>query len=230
MSRNTGDQVSAINAAIDSRLGETATWQMWPGGWPGQIENCLVDAVFSANARYGKPATKDRRATGVHAVLASLRSKRTEEPLDDLKALATLLDRDPGALGSRQLSPGTKVLKEETVRRAADVLLQYRVRTSADLAAALASDEALRKGPPQRVPGVGPVTWEYFLMLAGHQGIKADRMVMGFVNSALDDARLGSVDSTGASQLLKDIATKRGVAQVDLDHAIWSVQRQRHDP
>ncbi len=229
MPRTHGDQVSAINAAIDSRLGEVATWEMWPGGWPGQIEMCLVDAIFSANAKYGRPATEDRRATGVHAVLASLRSKRSEEPLDDLKALATLIDRESGALGSRQLSPGTKVLKDETVRRAAEVLLQYRVRTSVDLAAALASDEALRKGPPQRVPGVGSVTWEYFLMLAGHQGIKADRMVVGFVNSALDDALLGSVDSTGASQLLKDIAAKRGVAQVDLDHAIWSVQRKRHD-
>ena len=229
MSRTNGDEIFAVGAAIDSHLGKVATWTTWPGGWPGQLELCLVDAIFSANAKYGRPATEDRRATGVHAVLDSLRSKRSEEPLDDLQALARLLDRDPGALGSRQLSPGTKVLKEETVRRAADVLLQHRVQTSADLAAALASDDALRRGPPQRVQGVGSVTWEYFLMLAGHQGIKADRMILRFVSSALDGADLTPVDSKGASELLKDIAERRGVAQVDLDHAIWSFQRGLRD-
>lgn len=121
------------------------------------------------------------------------------------------------------------MLKDETVRRAAEVLLRYRVRTSVDLAAALGSHGGPSQGASpacarSRIGDVG-----YFLMLAGHQGIKADRMVVGFVNSALDDALLGSVDSTGVSQLLKDIAAKCGVAQVDLDHAIWSVQRKRHD-
>lgn len=29
-----------------------ATWAEWPGGWPGEIEVALIDAVFSIQSRY----------------------------------------------------------------------------------------------------------------------------------------------------------------------------------
>lgn len=40
---------------------------VWPGGWPGQIEAALLDAVFSIRARYGSPTT------GVRAVVSRWR-------------------------------------------------------------------------------------------------------------------------------------------------------------
>jgi hypothetical protein len=33
--------------------------------------------------------------------------------------------------------------------------------------------------------GLGPVTWDYFLMLVGHDGVKADTLVTRFVTEAL---------------------------------------------
>lgn len=57
----TGD-VERLLASIDSRVGQAIPG--CPGGWPGQIEAALLDAVFSIQARYGGPTT------GVRGVVA----------------------------------------------------------------------------------------------------------------------------------------------------------------
>lgn len=57
--------------------------EVWPGGWPGEIEAALIDAVLSIHARYGQPST------GVRGAVARYRQACGEEPLDDLARLAT---------------------------------------------------------------------------------------------------------------------------------------------
>ena len=46
-------------------------WKRWPGGWPGDIESALVDAVFSARAIY---KTKDGR--GIYARVVDWQATR----------------------------------------------------------------------------------------------------------------------------------------------------------
>ncbi len=97
-------------AAVEREIIGNDSWTEWRGGWPGQIEMCLVDSIYSANARYGTPATGGRAATGVREVLATLRARRGVEVLDDLIALAEVLRSGKvPVLGNSQRPPGTVV-------------------------------------------------------------------------------------------------------------------------
>lgn len=73
------------------------------------------------------------------------------------------------------------------------------------------------------VLGLGWITSEYFHMLLGTPGVKADAMVERFVNAALADAKLNKVDNRTARELL--IATHthdpRGADLTAFEHAIW---------
>src|SRR3954454_24846123 len=60
-----------------------ATPDAWPGGWPGEVEAALIDAVFSVRARYGNRTS----GTGVYGAVTRWRAHRTV-PADDLAALA----------------------------------------------------------------------------------------------------------------------------------------------
>src|SRR5689334_21466091 len=82
--RHSGDAVNdlaALNKAIDRDLPSVA--KTWPGGWPGQIEICLIDAVLSIRAQYGGPDT------GVRSRIARYRAA-VSAPYDDLARLAEL--------------------------------------------------------------------------------------------------------------------------------------------
>ncbi|HUZ55931.1 MAG TPA: hypothetical protein VMU94_25815 [Streptosporangiaceae bacterium] len=35
-----------VLARVKATIGERDGWARWPGGWPGDIEAALVDAVF----------------------------------------------------------------------------------------------------------------------------------------------------------------------------------------
>jgi hypothetical protein len=41
-----------ILAQIEQTIGNRASWVRCAGGWPGDIESALIDAVFSARAVY----------------------------------------------------------------------------------------------------------------------------------------------------------------------------------
>lgn len=49
-------------------------WPTWPGGWPGQTEAAVLDAVLSICARYGGPHT------GVRAAVARYRASISGGP------------------------------------------------------------------------------------------------------------------------------------------------------
>lgn len=96
----------------------------WPGGWPGEIECALLDAVFSIRARYGGPTS------GVRAVVNRGRTHRGEAA-DDLRPLAAV----DGARLARFVGNHAKAsrrLKAEIVSDAASALLDAGVRSSGD--------------------------------------------------------------------------------------------------
>src|SRR3954471_23007708 len=64
-------------------------WAAWPGGWRGQIEAALVDAVLSIRAAYGS------ETTGVRAAVRRWQGPRGTEVVDDLAKLSAM---EPGDL------------------------------------------------------------------------------------------------------------------------------------
>jgi hypothetical protein len=220
------EDLDKLLAALDRDLPDKDAWTKWPGGWLGEIEVCLVDAIYSANARYGRPKTSVGGPTGVYRVIHQLREVRGSEKLDDLQHLCEVLRRGrKPVLGNDQHSPGTQTLKEENLLRVAERLIEEGVRSSTDLADRLA-DKRITYWPPNQdgstIRGLGRETWEYFLMLAGHTGVKADRMIRTYVATAL-----GRSDSSPAttSSLVTAAASSLGVEPHVLDHAIWGFQR-----
>ena len=90
-------------------------WPQWGGGWPGEIEAALLDAVLSIRSRYGKKST-----TGVRGAVGRYRDHRGA-PLDDLTALAAI---DPAELQTvlRNRQKTGRVTKAEALVAAAAAL------------------------------------------------------------------------------------------------------------
>jgi len=197
--------VYLVLAAIDKRLPAE-----WPrrGGWPGQIEAALLDAVLSIRSRYGKKPT-----TGVRGAVGRYREHRGA-PLDDLTVLAAI---EPAELQTvlRNRQKTGRVTKAEAIVSAAAALSAIGVTHAADLD----PTSALHKGTYCSVRGLGPVTWRYFTMLLGTPGVKADTWIIRFVSDALSR----QVSSAEAEELIGAVADALGVDRTSLDHAIWRV-------
>ncbi len=103
---------------------------------------------------------------------------------------------------------------------AADRLVQVGIVTSGD---AREADQTAGKRAYTGVKGLGWVTWEYFLMLLGVQGVKADMHIRDFVTRALDR----TVSAHEAHHLVTEAAHQLDVSPTALDHAVWAHQRSR---
>ncbi len=218
------DQVAKVVKHIADTIGDQDSWVGYPGGWAGQIELALLDAVFSANARYGKPASGGRAATGVHKVIDNWREVRGVSPLDSLSALIAAaqdlgLENLPDRLDNRQTVPGGAMRKGVAVYEAAVRLAGVGVDHSSDLA-----DDQVRGAALEAytsVPGLGWVTFDYFLSLLGHPTVKADRMVIRFVKAAVG----ATPTAEDARTLLLASSTALEVEDPRvLDHAVWEYQ------
>lgn len=72
------------------------------------------------------------------------------------------------------------------------------------------------------VRGFGPVTWEYFTMLLGQPGVKADTWIRRYVSPTNGP----KVSYPYARDLVKAAAESLGVTATELDHAIWDFARR----
>lgn len=187
-------------------------WSAWPGGWKNDIEAAALDSVFSIRARYGS------ETTGVRAVVNNWRPHR-ETGSDDLGSLAAFVGKEEQLLEILQNRQrlGSGLSKASAATLAAQALLDAGVRSSGDL-----KGTADQRRAWCSVTGLGKVSWSYFQMLLGVQGVKADVMVMRFVADALGKE---SVASEEARELVLAAAECLNVGATDLDHAIWSWQR-----
>ena len=211
----TVEDVALVCTAIESEL-PRSRWATWPGGYPGRAEAALVDAVFSIRARYGSSPE-----TGVRAVVGRWRDHRRGETLDDLASLAVFAGRGAELaeiLGNRQPLAGGRTLKATAVAHAARNLSDIGASSSREIRA----DEG-HKVAYTSVPGLGWVTWEYFLMLLGITGVKADVHIRAFVNRATGN----DVTAGQARELVKGAARTLDVSATVLDHAIWAHERAR---
>ncbi|MCF8588054.1 hypothetical protein [Gordonia liuliyuniae] len=164
--------------------------------------------MLSIRARYGKSAlTGVRRAVNAYRAEVPSRSN-----WDDL---VTLAEVDPvhlqSVLGNRQTTGG--VTKAEAIVTAARRLADVGVRHAADVDRSSGDQRRAYCG----TRGLGPVTWAYFTMLLGEDGVKADTLVSRFVASAIGHdpghERVEALVTQAAHQL--DIGANA------LDHSIW---------
>jgi len=97
----TGDVERVVEHVHDQLPSDGA---QWPGGWPGEAEAALLDAVLSIGTVYGGPET------GVRGAVGRWRQHREGVPLDDLDALASITPQDlAGVLDSRQRLSGGRL-------------------------------------------------------------------------------------------------------------------------
>ncbi|KAD3515007.1 hypothetical protein GD627_11900 [Arthrobacter yangruifuii] len=189
-------------------------WKPWPGGWPEQIEAALIDAVLSIAAQYGTPEN------GVRGAVSRYRKAVGTDRPDDLARLAAYdPDELQTVLNDQKVSGRTKA---SAIIEAAGNLLALGVKTAADLDA----HDPAQKRAYTCVHGLGPVTWEYFGMLLGKPGVKADRWILRFVRRGLGR----ELASAEARSLLHEVADRLDAMPTELDHAIWAYERERQPP
>ena len=218
-------QVNKLLDHIANTIGIPDNWVGYPGGWHDEIEVALLDAVFSTNARPGKPAVNGRAATGVRKVIDNWRALRGDGPLDslaDLVATAEDVGVDkllPDQLDNRQTVPGGSLSMAAAVTEAARKLLSVGVDHATDLVDP--DKRAAAADAYSSVPGLGWVTFDYLLSLLGHPTVKADSMIEAFVAEAVGS----STNPEQVRDLLRAAAKRLGVEDPRvLDHAAWEYQ------
>lgn len=215
--------VSRLIKCVSKHLGNPASWSQWPGGWPDDIEAALVDAVFSARARYETKAGR-----GIHSQVVRWRQSRSRGTFT-LEALAKEISTAgpadwAAAFGNLQHSPRRRLsapggpLKAATVLEAANALVAIGVSRPSELTC---KNLPRVKATLCSVSGVGYATANYFLMLLGRPGVKPDRMVHRFLARAIGQP----VSNAQADALVTAAARSLNVPTHELDHAMWRYER-----
>lgn len=215
--------LDAVVRHIGVALGDPALWEPAPGYASTAL--AAIDSVWSIGVRY----------RGVLNVLERYRLLRADEGADaeadtpaDLVSVIERLggpDAFAGAVRNRQrTSSRNGVLKAAAVLSEARMLVERDIAWPADL-----SSDADRLERVRRcwvlVPGQGSgISWDYFLMLNGLSGVKADRMVRRFVASAITAGDVSEVSADTARRTIKAAADALGVEDRILDYAIWRLQ------
>ena len=204
-----------IAQAVLQHLGPQSAWIPWPGGYPDRPDLALVDAVMSIRARYGR-AHSDGRTTGVVGAVARYREHAGEAGPDWIGQLAR---QDPHALEGIV----GRTVSGKTRKAAAIVAAASRFHAAGVFGVVRFDPE----NDEQRrlyigVPGLGPVTWDYFCMLLGHPGVKPDTWIGRFVAAVLGQA----LSPSDAGAAVKSAAAQLEADPSQLDHAIWEYQRR----
>lgn len=208
-------------------------FRRYRGARRDQVATALVDAVFSIRARYG----------GVARRLEEFAQHMGQDGVDSLTALATLDEATlrsimgdgvtagrskasaaiEAAVAFRKLTgtPGEPLETAASVRRLIECEVSHADRPET---------ERLKKAYTG-VKGLGWVTFEYFLMLLGVPGVKADTMIRGFIAEALDVDK-DAVSAHHARALVvhahQEIWPEHdGPSLTAYDHGLWLYQRSR---
>lgn len=214
----TSPRVDAVVKAIAAI--EDIEFEAYQGGWQNEIGTALVDAVFSIRALY----KASDPAKGIGGRVRTFREKNPETR-NDLAALAAL-----GEEAIREVMGNTvtgRRPKSVCVVEAAQVLVNMEPPvSSADDALAAGKDKVTQAYTS--VKGLGPVTAEYFQMHLGVPGVKADRMIIRFVDRALlaEDLEETSGPSEARDLVIKahEIDPRGAVSLMAFEHAIWRVE------
>ena len=182
----------------------------WPGGWKGQAEAAIIDAVCSIRARYGGPES------GVRRQVKDWRDHRGGKPVDDLRALVSFAEWN----SQRSKPLGSKVrghLKAEVISDVASRFVADGITSAKELLSSARAEDIWMS-----TPGLGYVTWRYLLLLLGRSTVKPDTMLTRWVAAAVGHA----VTPRDVTRLVTACAKEVDVPAHLLDHAIWQAQRR----
>lgn len=218
------DQLKSLMAHSRAYLGEPVDWEAM-AGYPNSLALCVIDSIQSTGPHY----------TSVMNVVSRYRGYRLGQGgnpnADGAHALLTTFDDLQGpdgwaeAIGNHNRTYQSKQapLKSVAIQQAAQKLAEVGVDSTDDLRHAVAAEptrlEALHAAWLSVVSQSSGITWDYFLMLGGIPGVKADRMVIRFVAAAtgLNEAQ---VSPPRAAALVRAAVLARrssGAAVDDLD-------------
>ena len=201
----------------------------------------LIDAVFSMQARYeGVLAVVHRYVTWAGIESVGLPTDPREADEHDLAQLLERIgDIDPDDLArevfeSRAKSPSANRLKAELIIDAARRLTASPVGVVARQDVETLPDGARYRGQKQAwtsVPGLGPVTFEYFRMLCGAESSKPDIMLLRWLEAATGRRSSWQQALVQIRDLSQELERHWGqpVSQRAVDHVIWLHQSGR-DP
>jgi hypothetical protein len=221
------DDVESLVQALEA-LGPPDTWDEPPPPVTG-LAVAIIDAVWSIGVKYAS----------VENVLARYREARSGQGANaDEDTAADFIDfveqlGGPDAFAEQvnnrqRTSSKSGILKAEAVLREARMLAEEQIVVPQDV---LSADDARLEtlsGRWAEVPGQSSlVSWHYFLMRAGVQGVKPDRMIRRFVARALRRPGPQAVGTEEARYLVAATAEWLGVDPSELDHEIWDYERQR---
>jgi hypothetical protein len=216
-------QVDAVVAHVGI-LGDPADWE--PAVEYASTAMALMDSVWSIGVRY----------QGVLNVLDRYRRLRAASGADserDTPAdLVTFIEGLGGpeafadAVQNRQRTSSTSgILKAEAVFLESRFLEGEAVATPADLLGASPEKLDAIRARWVSVPGQGSgLSLDYFLMLSGLPGVKADRMVRRFVAAALELPNELAISAEDAGALVREAAWRLDTDERVLDYAVWRFQ------
>ncbi|MGV0735950.1 heme peroxidase [Mycobacterium syngnathidarum] len=207
-------------------LGDAQRW-FSPPGYPDSLALCVIDSIYSTGARYVTVEKVIARYRGYRAGQGG--NAETDGATELLENIAELGGPDAWAsrIGNRR--PTSTVLgaplKSVAVAQAAEALVALGIRTTSELRAVVEDESRCEaaKAAWCAVPGQrSGITWEYAQILAKIPGVKADRMVLGYVCR-----EVGRVNAARAAELVRATAESGGWDAIALDHAIWRFESKR---
>jgi len=191
----------------------------------------VIDSIFSTGQHYNAV----RNVVGNYSAAVSRDQEHKFEPGSISELLYTF--EAAGSSGEWAINvaknkkpahtrPGA-VLKAEVVWQAAQLLVTAAVNTVEDLRASDPEHlEKLQAGWKNLHSQRSGVTFNYFLILAGMQGIKLDRMVERFV-AEIPGTKLAGACSRVVLECLHEAASELEVQPRDLDHVMWRFASKR---
>lgn len=225
------DQLKLVVAYSSAHLGDPVDWKRM-AGYPGSAALCVIDSIQSTGPHY----------TSVMNVVSRYRDYRIGQggkpDADGTRGLLATFDDLHGpdgwaeTIGNRNRTYQSKQapLKAVAIQQAAQRLAELGVDSTDELRQVVASEparfDAVHAAWLSVVSQSSGITWDYFLMLAGIPGVKADRMVVRFVANAIGhpDARMSP---SVAAALVRAAADHFHVSATVLDHAVWRFQSGR---
>ena len=198
---------------------------------------CILDAIFSINARWEAVRAAVRRYANHYALpltheSGTLPPREGQATVHDLIQQITSLGSDRFASEvmrnrSRTSSRGG-ILKAEAALNFAEVLNDHGIQTLQDMSEHLL-DTGLESDLRQVHGQASGISTRYFYMLAGaHHLIKPDRMMIRYLARVLDRpvAPAEAQDIVGAAAAILQLE-KPGITAQLIDAAIWTYERQR---
>lgn len=216
--------IDKLTAACRELFGDESRW-IEATGYPNSLALCIVDSIWSTGPTYQSVRNVVGRYIAYRLTLgADANADGTQELLDTFETLggsesfADLVRNHKPAHTHRGA-----LLKAEIVRRTAAALSEMGITTMADVRAEYANDELLtriKKVWLQLPSQSSGVTFNYFVILAGYQSVKPDRMIYRFIetHTGLTSRHIGVAQAT---DLIRRIADAYPTQARKLDHTIW---------